>query len=73
MIFTNLLYGNRFIEILLEVGFIQEMITTCGNKEVPQLFHPQFPLFAKILFTPLDSVLICDVTTGMSWQKFFAD
>ena len=28
-------------EILLEFGFIEEMRTTWGNEEVPQIFFPQ--------------------------------
>ena len=41
---------------MLEIGFIEEMRTTCGNEEVPQIFFPQFPLFAKMRFIPFDSV-----------------
>ena len=41
-------------EILLEIGCIEEMSTTWGNKEVPKLFS-QFPLFAKIVLIRLTS------------------
>ena len=43
-------------EILYEIGFIEEMRTTCGNKEVPQTFfhNSEFLLFRKIRFNPFD-------------------
>ena len=54
--------------MLLEIGFIEEMKTTRGNKEVPQTFS-QFPFFAKIQFNPFDFVHwqasispFCDIT-----------
>ena len=56
-------------EILLEIGFIEEMRTTLGNNEVPQIFPP-IPLSRE---NTIYSVPICDDTTGMSLQKFFAD
>ena len=34
-------------EMLLEIGFIEEMRTTWGNKKVPQTFFPQFSSFPK--------------------------
>ena len=37
-----------FEEILFEIGFIEEMRTIGGNKEVPPNHVPLFPLFAKI-------------------------
>ena len=42
-------------EMLIEIGFIKDMRTTRGNKEVLQTFFLQF-LFAKIRFNPFDSV-----------------
>ena len=40
--------------IQFEIGFIEEMRTTCGNKEVPQTFfyNSEVILFAKIRFNP---------------------
>ena len=37
----------RFKEILLKIGFIEEMRTTSGNKEVLQIFLPNFPYSRK--------------------------
>ena len=43
-------------EIQFEIGFIEEMRTTCGNKVVPETFFhdSEFLLFAKIRFNPFD-------------------
>ena len=43
-------------EILFGIGFIEEMRSTCGNKEVSQTFfhNSEFLLFAKIRFNPFD-------------------
>ena len=43
-------------EILFEIGFIEELRTTCGNEEVAQIFfhNSEFLLFAKIRFNPFD-------------------
>ena len=38
--------GRPYIEILIEIGFIEEMRTTC-NKEVPQTFSHNSLLFVK--------------------------
>ena len=49
-VYSNLSNCNYRIfvkEMLHEIGFIEEMRTIWGNKEVPQTFFPQFPLFAK--------------------------
>ena len=45
-----------YLEIQLEIGFIEEMRTTRGNKEVFQTFFPQIFLFSKMRFNPFDSV-----------------
>ena len=47
---------QSFKEILLEIGVIEKMRTTWGNKEVPQNFFPHFPLFMTIRFNPFDTV-----------------
>ena len=60
-------------EILLEIGFIEEMRTTWGNNEVPQVFLPNSLYSREYYFLRFDPVPICDVTTGMSLQKFFAN
>ena len=57
-------------EILLEIGFIQDMRTTWCNREVPlgpNLF-PQFPLFAKIRFNPFDSVPLAILHFTIVWH-----
>ena len=48
-IFTTQKFQNTFgfKEILLEIGFIEEMRTTWGNKELPNFVSP-FPFSAKI-------------------------
>ena len=56
-------------EILLEIGFIEEIRTALGYNKVPQIFPP-IPLSRE---NTIYSVPICDVTTGMSSQKFFTD
>ena len=49
----------RIKEILLEFSFIEEIITTRGNKQVPQTFFHNFPYSQKC-------VLIC--LTPYNWQ-----
>ena len=41
---------------VFEIGFIKEMRTTCGNKEVAQIFfhNSEYLLFAKIRFNLFD-------------------
>ena len=41
-------------EILFEIGFIEEMRTTCGNKEVPQTFF-HYSEFLKYVLIRLTS------------------
>ena len=40
-------------EILLEIGFVEEMRTTWGNEEVPQTFSHNFPYSRKYLLIHL--------------------
>ena len=42
--------------MLLEIGFVEEMRSICGNKDVPRTFLHSSPLFAKVRFNPFDSV-----------------
>ena len=52
-------YLHILKEILLEIGFVEEMRSTWGNKEVPQTFSPNTPYSRKY-------VLIC--CTPRHWQ-----
>ena len=44
---------NELEEILLEIGFIEEMRTTWGYKEVPQTFFHNSPYLRKYDLIPL--------------------
>ena len=68
MFFLNFI----FEEILLEIGFIEEMRTTCGNEEVPQTFFLYTPCLRKYTLIRLTSyhwqpciLQFCDITKGM--------
>ena len=57
---------NRFLkEILLKIGFIKEMGTTGGNKEVPQIFLPDSPYMQKYNLIHLTSYQF--VTAQQAW------
>ena len=60
-------------EILLEIGFIEEMRILEVIKKCPKHFSPILFIRENTNYTPFDSVSICDVAAGMSLQKFFAD
>ena len=56
VLFNFTFYSNtRIKEILLEIGLIEEMRTTWGNKKVPHTFFHNFPYLQKcdiICLTP---------------------
>ena len=64
-------------EILLKIGVIEEMKTTCGNKKVPQTFF-HYSLYSQkyhlIRLIPhhwqLCILQFCDITKGIILQKF---
>ena len=74
---SNCNYCIFFKEILLEIGFIEEMRTIWGNKEVPQTFFHNFLYLRKydlisFDFVPLSTLhsQFCDFTKGIILQKF---
>ena len=75
---SNCNYSIFVKEILLEIGFIQEMRTTWGNKEAPQTFSHNFISLQKhnlIRLTPYHCqpclhTHFCDITKGKISQKF---
>ena len=54
-------------EILFEIGFIEEMRTTCGNKEMPQTFFHNFHN-AKIRFIPFDYIPLATLLFAILWH-----
>ena len=63
--------------MLLEIGFIEDMRTTLGNKEVPQtFFHNSFysRKYNLIRLTPNHCqpciLQICDILKGIISEKF---
>ena len=57
-----------FKEILLNIGFIENMRITRGNKEVPQTFFHSFIYLRKYRFNPFDSVSLATKHFEISWH-----
>ena len=55
-------------EILLKIGFVEEIRTIWGNKEAPETFFRKFSLFAKIRFNPFDSVPLATLHFTILWH-----
>ena len=63
--------GNEillFQVILFEIGFIEEMQITWGNKKDASNLFPQFLLFVKIRFNPYDSVPLAILHFVILWH-----
>ena len=54
---------SSLTEMLLEIGFIEEMRTTGGNEEVPKIFLPNLLICENTIY-PFDYLATCDITTG---------
>ena len=54
---------TSFKKLLLEIGFIKEMRTTGGNKEMPKPFST-IPFIHENRFYPFTKIAKCRVTNG---------
>ena len=68
----SLFIALRFKEILLKIGFIEELRTTRGNKELPQTFFHYSPYSQKYVLIRLTLyhwqpciLQFCDITKGV--------
>ena len=74
------LFLKGFKEILLEIAFVEEMISTWGNKEMPLTFYTiPFIRKNKLQFNPFNSTIsnhtFCNILTSQKadFAKFLAN